>query len=231
MARGVDRRAIFIDRHDYEAFLRLFHRIMEESGATVFAYCLMPNHFHLAIKVGSVPLSSIMQRILTSYAITFNRRHDRTGHLFEARHKAKLCLDDRYLLGLIRYIQMNPVRAGLVSNAADWPWSSRSPVELPNLDADGFDPWPKDDSGPTLLRPEPPAEATLQELGEQVASSTGVGLGAMRSRSKSREIVSARIRMTRESVLRGHRLSAIANWLNAPLRSVSYYLTTNVSNC
>ncbi len=101
---------------------------------TIYAYCLMPNHFHLALKVSAVPLGSLMQRILTGYSITFNHRHDRTGHLFQARYKSIPCLEDRYLLSLINYIQMNPVRAGLVKSAADWSWSSRSPVELPNLD-------------------------------------------------------------------------------------------------
>lgn len=104
---------------------------MHETNTVILAYCLMPNHFHLAVKVSTVPLGRVMLRILTSYVNTFNNRHERTGHLFEARHKAKICLTDRYLLGLIRYIQMNPVRAKLVKNAEDWPWSSRRGPRAP----------------------------------------------------------------------------------------------------
>jgi REP element-mobilizing transposase RayT len=224
MGRGVDGRNIFIDDQDYRGFLHSLDRIKVETNAVIYAYCLMPNHFHLAIKVSTVPLGSILQRILTGHALTFNPRYERTGHLFQARFKSKLCLDDRYLLGLIRYIQMNPVRAGLVKNATDWPWSSRSPMALPDLDVDGFDPWPKDDSRPILVRPAPLEESTLQEISAKVCAETGISLGAMRSRSKSPEIVGARIRIARESVRRGHRLTSISTWLNASLQSVSYYL-------
>src|SRR6185503_15252840 len=95
-----------------------------EMSCTILAYCLMGNHFHLAMRVGNIPLSRIMHRMLTTYAMAFNFRHDRTGHLFQARYKAILCLDDAYLLGLVRYIHLNPVRAGLVPKPENWPWSS-----------------------------------------------------------------------------------------------------------
>ncbi|MCR4295507.1 MAG: transposase, partial [Elusimicrobia bacterium] len=120
MAKGVDGRAIYTDDADRIGFLKSLNRIVNESGASVLAYCLMGNHFHLAIKVGAVPLSSVLQRILTSHALTFNIRHDRTGHLFQARYRSNLCLTDAYLTALIRYIHMNPVRAGLVSRPEDW---------------------------------------------------------------------------------------------------------------
>lgn len=229
MARGVDGRIVFIDDTDREAFLRLLDRVKIEAGAVVYAYCLMGNHFHLALKVATASLGCIMQRILTGYVITFNRRHDRTGHLFQARYKAIICVDDHHFLGTIQYIQMNPVRAGLVENAADWPWSSRSPMELPDLD--GFEPWPSGESRPMLIRPEPERERTLDEIGARIVSSTGIGLGAMRSGSKSPLIVAARVCVAREGAREGHRLTSIASWLNVPLRSVSYYLTKNSSNC
>lgn len=234
MARGVDGMGIFLDDRDYVKFLGTLNRLAREMGMTIYAYCLMPNHFHLAIKVSTVPLSSFMHRILTGHALTFNHRYDREGHLFQARHRAKLCLNDRYLLALIRYIQMNPVRAKLVTKPEDWPWSSRTPMQLPDLELSSFDPWPKEEAGPALIPPEPPEppeEETLEEISGKITSMTGIGLGSMRSKSKSPQIVTARRKLAREAVRQGHRISPIAAWLNIPLRSVSRYLRENLTNC
>lgn len=230
MARGVDGRDVFIDERDRTAFLQMLKRVKLETNATIYAYCLMGNHFHLAIKVALVPLSSIMQRILTCYSLTFNHRHERTGHLFQARYKSLLCLDDRYLLSLIRYIQMNPVRAGLVANALDWPWSSRSPVELPNLDDEKFDPWRRDEAPPVLARHHVQPERSLDEIGENIATLTGIARTELQCKSKRRKIVAARISFSRAAVESGHRIEAVAAWLNAPARSVSYYLAANSPN-
>jgi hypothetical protein len=198
---------------------------------TIYAYCLMPNHFHLAIKVSAVPLGSFMHRILTGHALTFNRRYDREGHLFQARHRAKLCLNDRYLLALIRYIQMNPVRAKLVTKPEDWPWSSRTPVELPIMGMNDFDPWPKEDALPSLIRLPVSQESSIEVIGDEVCSTAGVGLPELKSGSKRREVVDAKIRLSRECAGRGIRLSEIARWLNVPAQSVSYYLKKNSENC
>lgn len=203
---------------------------MHETKTVILAHCLMPNHFHLAVKVSTVPLGRVIQRILTAYVKTFNFRHDRTGHLFEARHKAKICLTDRYLLGLIRYIQMNPVRAKLVKNAADWPWSSRNPMSLPDIDTDSFEPWPKDAVPLTLTRPEVEVESTLDEIAVEVAAAAGINLGSMRLKVKRRDYVKARIRFAQEGVRLGHRIGAIAAWLDISTESVSYYLRTNLTN-
>lgn len=136
----------------------------------------MPNHFHLAVKVMAVPLGAVMQRMLASYVKTCNIRHDRTGHLFQARFKSNPCLDDRYLLALIRYIQMHPVRAGLVENAADWPWSSRNPMTLPDIDTGSFEPWPKAAAPPTLKRQKSKTQLTLDEIAERAAAEGEHGL-------------------------------------------------------
>lgn len=231
MARGVDGMGIFLDDRDYGKFLGTLNRLKREAGMVIYAYCLMPNHFHLAIKVSTVPLSSFMHRILTGHALTFNQRYDRLGHLFQARHKAKLCLNDRYLLGLIRYIQMNPVRAGLVSRPEDWSWSSRTPIELPNMGTDEFDPWPKEDAPPALIRLPPPSRSSIEDIGSEVCSTAGVGLGELKSGSKCRKVVDAKIRLSRECAERGIRLSEIARWLNVPVQSISYYLKKNSENC
>ncbi len=118
---------------------------------------------------------------------------------------------------------MNPVRAKLVEKPEDWPWSSRSPMVLPNLD-DDFDPWPAPKSYPTLIRPRL-EESTLEQISLKIASMAGIGLGAMRSGSKSPKIVEARIRVTVEGVQNGHTLSSIAAYLNLPVSSASYYLS------
>lgn len=224
MAKGVDGRRTFIDDRDYRTFLGALNRIKEETKAVIYAYCLMPNHFHLAIKVAEVTLGKIMHRLLTGHVVTFNHRHGREGHLFQARHKAKSCLDDRYLLGLIRYIQMNPVRAELVERPEDWPWSSRSPMELPNLDASDFDPWPKDDIRPTLLRSGASEGLPLDAISGNIFSATGMDLGSMRSRSKSPNFVNTRRQFARESLRQGHTVASIAAWLNVPPQTVAYYL-------
>lgn len=231
MAKGVDGMGIFLDDRDYIKFLGKLNRITREMGMTLYAYCLMPNHFHLAIKVTTIPLGSFMHRILTSHALTFNHRYDREGHLFHARHRAKLCLNDRYLMAVIRYIQMNPVKAKLVTRPEDWPWSSRAPMQLPDLDSSSFDPWPKEDVASALIRAEPPVESTLEEISREISSMTRIGLGSMRSKSKSPQIVKARRSLARVAVRQGHRISSIAAWLNVPMRSVARYLREKVTNC
>lgn len=230
MARGVDGMGIFLDDRDYAKFLGTLNRLTNEMGMTLYAYCLMPNHFHLAIKVSRVPLSLFMHRILTGHALTFNHRYDREGHLFQARHRAKLCLTDRYLLALIRYIQMNPVRKKLVTKPEDWPWSSRTPIELPIMGMDDFDPWPKEDALPALIRPPMPSRSSIEEIGGEVCSMVGVKLAEMRSGSKCRKVVNAKIKLTLECAGQGIRLSEIARWLNVPVQSVSYYLKKNSEN-
>lgn len=92
----------------------------------LYAYCLMPNHFHLLIEVQEVPLSILMQRLLTSYTVHFNRLHEHKGHLFQGRYKAFLCDKTSYLLELVRYLHLNPVRANLVKSPHEWKWSAHN---------------------------------------------------------------------------------------------------------
>jgi len=111
MLRGIDRSAIFADEEDRHRFLgRLGENLLEGRG-TVYAWVLMDNHVHLLFKSGNIGISCIMRRLLTGYAQYFNRRHSRAGHLFENRYKSILCEEDAYLLTLVRYIHLNPVRA------------------------------------------------------------------------------------------------------------------------
>lgn len=123
MARGNADGMVFEDDHDRRAFLDLLTEGVERFGHTVHGYCLMGNHFHLAVRTAGVPLSHILQNLMFRYARWFNRRHGRTGHLFQGRFKSVLVEEQRYLLELVRYIHLNPVRAGLVNEPGAWPWS------------------------------------------------------------------------------------------------------------
>lgn len=215
MARGVDGRDIYYDDFDRTVFLDGMRRIERETSAEVIAYCLMGNHFHLAVRVGAVALASVMQRLLTGYSMTFNRRHDRTGHLFQARYKAILCLDDRYLAGLIHYIHMNPVRAGFVSAPQDWPWSSFKAGQKSTDDFLEFDPWPSPVSLDVDLTRCPSTEPVgLEAVGSLVASGVGIGIDELRTGTRRRSVVAARRVFVRDAVRTGHPLIAIAKWLN-----------------
>ena len=113
ICRGIERRNIFIDDRDKKGFLERLGRVLLETQTPCYAWALLNNHFHLLLKTGNVPISTLMRRLLTGYAITFNLRHKRAGHLFQNRYKSILCQEDTYLLELVRYIHLNPLRAGL----------------------------------------------------------------------------------------------------------------------
>ena len=116
VARGIERRQIFIDDQDRNFFLGRLADLVLETENPLYTFAMMPNHFHLLIRRGKTPVSTLMHRLLTAYAIYFNKRHDRTGHLFQNRYKSYVCQDEPYFFELLRYINLNPVRAGLCSH-------------------------------------------------------------------------------------------------------------------
>lgn len=122
--RGDRREAIYKDDADRELQLSLMAHAMERFDALVLAYCLMGNHFHLVLQTRQANLSRLMRHINGTYTQAYNRRHDVVGHLFQGRFKALLVDRDAYLLSLCRYVERNPVAAGLVPAAGDWRWSS-----------------------------------------------------------------------------------------------------------
>jgi putative transposase len=131
MARGIDRRGIFKDNVDREDFLERLENIARESQTSCYAWSLVGNHFHLLLKTGNVPIATVMRRLLTGYAIRFNRRHGRNGHLFQNRYKSILCQADVYLKELIRYIHLNPLRADMVKDLNEldsYPYSGHSAI-------------------------------------------------------------------------------------------------------
>ena len=115
IGRGINRKTIFSGKVDYKDFLNRLGQILSETHTACYAWALIPNHFHLLLRTGDVPVSRVMQRLLTGYVVNYNRRHDRFGHLFQNRYKSILCQEDNYLLELVRYIHLNPLRAELVS--------------------------------------------------------------------------------------------------------------------
>lgn len=124
MLRGNGGQLIFADDIDREHFCDLVADGIARFGHRVHAFCLMGNHVHLAVEVGDVTLSRIVQNLAFRYTRLFNRRAGRTGHLFQGRFRSLLVDRDRYLLGLVRYIHSNPVRSGLVRTPEEWAWSS-----------------------------------------------------------------------------------------------------------
>jgi REP element-mobilizing transposase RayT len=129
--RGIERREIFRDDLDREEFLRRLAANIAKHEIQCQAWALLPNHFHLLIRTGARGMAPFMRSLMTGYALYFNARHRRAGHLFQNRYKAKLCERDPYLLELIRYIHLNPVRAGMVAglDALDYfAWTGHAAV-------------------------------------------------------------------------------------------------------
>jgi putative transposase len=114
MIRGIERRKIFGNNRDREDFLERLSKLLPQSETACYAWVFIPNHAHFLFRTGLVPLASIMRRLLTGYAVSFNRRHRRHGQLFQNRYKSIVCQEDAYLKELVRYIHLNPVRAGIV---------------------------------------------------------------------------------------------------------------------
>lgn len=131
MARGIERREIFKDDKDRSSFLDRLAVILDETQTQCYAWSLIPNHFHLLLRTTLTPLPTVMRRLMTGHAVTFNKRHRRAGHLFQNRYKSIVCEEDNYLLELTRYIHLNPLRARLVKDLKEldiYPWSGHSTI-------------------------------------------------------------------------------------------------------
>jgi len=123
MLRGDGGQVVFPGADDGAAFLALLAEGVERFGIRCHGYCLMPNHAHLVLQVGAIPLSRAMQNLAFRYTRHINTREKRRGHLFQGRFKAILVDGDVYLLELVRYVHLNPVRAGLCGQPEAWRWS------------------------------------------------------------------------------------------------------------
>jgi putative transposase len=123
-SRGNERRAIFRSKGDYERLFGYFESATERYGARIHCFCLMPNHYHLLLETPRANLHRILHHLNTSYTNYFNVKTGRVGHLFQGRYRAILVQKDTYALELSRYIHLNPVRAHLVEEPSQYPWSS-----------------------------------------------------------------------------------------------------------
>ena len=129
MGRGIERKKIFLNDTDRDDFIDRLSILVRAGAMEIYAWVLMPNHFHLLCKTINLPLASSMRRILTGYAVNFNKRHRRYGHLFQNRYKSIVCQEDVYLKELVRYIHLNLLRANLVKDFRELnrnPWSGHS---------------------------------------------------------------------------------------------------------
>jgi putative transposase len=127
-ARGNRRQEIFLDDEDRERFLNVLAAVVERHAWRCHAYCLMPNHYHAVIETKYADLSAGMHRLNSGYAKWFNQRHEVDGHLFQNRFHAVLLESTVHLLELVRYVSLNPVRAGLCDDPGGWAWSSYRPM-------------------------------------------------------------------------------------------------------
>jgi putative transposase len=118
IVRGIEKKYIFMDDEDRDNFLARCKKVLLDTGTSCYAWALLSNHVHLLLRTGNVPISKVMARLLTGYAVNFNHRYDRHGPLFQNRYKSIICQEDAYLKELVRYIHLNPLRAGMVQDIA-----------------------------------------------------------------------------------------------------------------
>jgi REP element-mobilizing transposase RayT len=115
MIRGIEGKKIFRNNKDRKDFIERLAKLCPEMGINCYAWAFMSNHAHFLFRTGQEPLSKLMRRLLTGYVIGFNRRHKRRGQLFQNRYKSIICQEETYLQELVRYIHLNPIRAGIVN--------------------------------------------------------------------------------------------------------------------
>ena len=127
-ARGTERSPIYLDDADRSAFVRRLDRVIDRFGWRCLDFCLMPNHLHLLVRTPQPNLPRGAQQLIGGYAQWFNRRHERIGPLFAGRYGAVLVQRDAHLLEILRYIALNPVRAGLVGDATRWRWGGHAAI-------------------------------------------------------------------------------------------------------
>lgn len=122
--RGNNMQRIFEEREDYEKLISLLKQYKQECGFTLYAWCLMPNHIHLLLKIKQATLSETMAKINIAFVKWYNLKYERKGHLYQGRFKSEPVEDETYFLTVFRYIHMNPVKGKICSTPEDYPYSS-----------------------------------------------------------------------------------------------------------
>jgi putative transposase len=201
MVRGIDKTDIFKDDQDRSLFLDRLGLTVSAGDNAVYAWALMRNHVHILFRSGKSGISSTMRKLLTWYAQYFNRRHKRTGHLFENRYKSILCDEDNYLLALVRYIHLNPLRVRVVKTVEEldrYPWTGHRTII-------GKDKHPWMDRETVLSRFGGSKKKALSEYRRFVREGTGQGTvkeltggGLIRSQGGWSQVVSNQRRGKRE---------------------------------
>jgi REP element-mobilizing transposase RayT len=131
IVRGIEKRRIVDDNKDRADFVNRLGLIASDTGTTIYAWALLTNHAHILLRSSESGLSGYMRRLLTGYAIRYNNRHKRHGHLFQNRYKSIICDEDAYFMELVRYIHLNPLRAGMVRDLdglARYKWCGHAPL-------------------------------------------------------------------------------------------------------
>lgn len=131
ICRGIEKREIITDDKDKNNFVERMGSIADKTGTSVYAWALLTNHAHILLRSGLNGISDFMRKLLTGYAIVYNRRHSRHGYLFQNRYKSIICEEENYLLELVRYIHLNPIRAGMVKTIEEldtYPYSGHSVI-------------------------------------------------------------------------------------------------------
>jgi REP element-mobilizing transposase RayT len=116
--RGIERRKIFRDHQDRKNVLERMGELLRETRTACYAWAFLPNHAHLLLRAGKVPIVTLMGRLLTGYVVSFDRRHKWYGHLFQNRYKSIVCQEGLYFMELVWHIRLNPLRAGIVPDLA-----------------------------------------------------------------------------------------------------------------
>lgn len=132
MMRGNERKDLFRSDDDKKQFLQILFDKKKETGFAVYAFCLMDNHVHILIKESEESLATTMKRVNASYAIYFNQKYHRVGHLFQDRFRSEPIEDEQYLIAVVRYIHNNPVKAGIVASLEHYKWSSYNFYLIPD---------------------------------------------------------------------------------------------------
>lgn len=246
--RGNNKKDIFLDDKDYNIFLKQLLDVKIEKDFLLYAYCLMPNHFHLLIETIDTPLSKIMHKLLTCYAIYFNSRYEQTGHVFQNRYKAKICDKEEYLFKLMQYIHVNPLRAGATKDLNNYRWSSHlvyaGKANNKNLSTEKL--FRRMDCGSVAqghraynnLMSEfinkntwQCKKLTLSEILQKISMENRVSRDNILSKSQNREVNQARKKISYEAAKNyGYTLKEIAKFINRDKSVISKYISELLNN-
>lgn len=252
ISQGVGGMDIFTCDAERVEFLAILADVAMKTGCSILSYCLMGNHFHLLLKIGDVPMKAVMRRLLTRYARRFNIRHNRRGHLFQARYLSKLCQSQGYFEVLLVYINNNPVDSGFVEDASAWKWSSHNQIIGPirstllvvdmalsllasdrgaarrrylSLMRNPVDPSRICfDERPLKIAPAPPCCASLGEIAQRVRDVHGLDV-SIPTRSRNSKLASARIEFSKLAAASGFSVTATAAFMKVSCATVSVAIT------